>query len=230
MSAADRAPWGISYRRPDLRPVTFHYKALPPLNILVNQELPPLAIYAQILSSKCLMQTIRNIISRQSLMSRFRVLIMERDERVSRVLCRIIDKLGHDSFTAADYEHFKQLYAETKPDLILLSLDIENDADADAEFLRYLVGQKAEATVCLFGSTDDEYIASLSQFGQSARLKIGGTLRKPLDVDTLKAKLNELMPANPDDTLKKKLTANKPASAKPPPQKPVILRKDLTTS
>lgn len=142
-------------------------------------------------------------------MSRYRILIVERDARVSRVLSRIATKMGHDPYTAGDYEHFKRLYMQTGPDLILLSLD-SNDSDAaNAEFLRFLVREKAEATICLLGNADDDHFASLAQLGQSALLKMGGIIEKPLDVDSLKSRLNELMLTSTNGAQKKSIAAGR---------------------
>ncbi len=146
-------------------------------------------------------------------MSRYRVLIMERDARVSRVLSRIIKKMSHDPYTAGDYEHFKRLYAQTNPDLILLSLDSDDSDAANAEFLRFLVGEKTEATICLLGGANDEHFASLAQLGQSALLKMGGIIQKPLDVDSLKSRLDELMLASADNPQKKSIAAGRKEKA-----------------
>ena len=60
-------------------------------------------------------------------MNKDHILIMEYDGRVSRVLCRIISRLGLEPVPAGDYASFKALYDEHQPGCILLSLDSPRD-------------------------------------------------------------------------------------------------------
>jgi DNA-binding response OmpR family regulator len=138
-------------------------------------------------------------------MNKFRILIMEHEERVCRVLCRIIKKMGVDPYSAVDYEHFKSLYKEKKPEIILLSLEI-NDS-SNAEFFRFLVEHKSNATIYLLSTMDDDDLSGFVKLGQSAGLKMGGILRKPLDVDSVKMKLTDLMQGERVIPIKKNLAS-----------------------
>lgn len=136
-------------------------------------------------------------------MNKTRVLIMEHEERVCRVLSRIIKRMGFEPFSAIDYENFKSLYIKHRPEIILLSLEIlDND---NAEFCRYLVEQGSNATIILLSNMDEDDLSSFEKLGLSAGLNMGGILRKPIDVDSVKSKLNNIMQQNRNNLIKKNL-------------------------
>ncbi|MBM2830718.1 MAG: histidine kinase [Gammaproteobacteria bacterium] len=134
-------------------------------------------------------------------MNTIRVLIMEHEERVCRVLCRIVKRMGYEPFPAADYEHFKALYNEAIPDIILLNLKIAGNDNT--EFCRYLVEQKSPATIILLSDREEDETADLMKLGLSAGLNMGGVLRKPVDVEAVKELLAGRMPPQPSSPLKK---------------------------
>ena len=72
------------------------------------------------------------------------VLIVEHDERVRRVLSRIIKRIGYAPFPAADYKSFKSLYSEQQPAIILL--DLESPEHDHMEYIRYLAEQHSAAS------------------------------------------------------------------------------------
>ena len=128
-------------------------------------------------------------------------LIVEPDERVSRVLCRIVKRMGYEPYPAADYEHFKALYNEAIPDIILLNL--ETAGNDNTVFCRYLVEQESTATIILLSDREEDETADLMKLGLSAGLNMGGVLRKPVDVEAVKELLAGRMPRQPSGPLKK---------------------------
>ena len=119
------------------------------------------------------------------------VLILEHEERVSRVLGRIIKQIGFVPLAVNDYLNFKSAYHEFKPDVILLSLEIPN-ADHH-ELLRYLLEQTPQATIILMSNMDDDEISGFEKLCLLAGLHMGGILRKPIDVESVKLKLTGLV-------------------------------------
>lgn len=117
------------------------------------------------------------------------VLIVEHDDRVCRVLSRIIKRMGYVPFPAGDYEDFKALYAEQQPATILL--DLVSTGDDYTEFFRYLVEQRSAATVILLDDLEENETSEILLFGRSAGLNMGGVLRKPVDVDAVKTVLGK---------------------------------------
>ena len=105
------------------------------------------------------------------------------------------------SYPAADYEHFKALYNEAIPDIILLNL--ETAGNDNTVFCRYLVEQESTATIILLSDREEDETADLMKLGLSAGLNMGGVLRKPVDVEAVKELLAGRMPPQPSSPLKK---------------------------
>jgi DNA-binding response OmpR family regulator len=131
------------------------------------------------------------------------VLIMEYEDRVSRVLCRIIKRLGMESAAADNYSSFKELYKQYNPRVILLSLD--SPTNNQAELCRYLVEQKTGATIILLSNMDEEKLLGFERTGRSAGLTMGGILRKPIDMTLIQSKLEELITPDQGNSFKKKV-------------------------
>ena len=130
-----------------------------------------------------------------------RILIVEPDERVSRVLGRIITRMGYAAFAAIDYDSFKTLYNEQVPAAILLNLEITGNDNT--VYCRYLVEQKSTATIILLSDREEDETAYLMKLGLSAGLNMGGVLRKPVDVEAVKELLAGRVPPQPSSPLKK---------------------------
>lgn len=118
------------------------------------------------------------------------VLILEHEERVCRVLGRIIKQLDFEPLAVNDYLDFKSSYLEFKPDIILLSLEIP-DTDHQ-ELLHYLIEQNSHATIILTSNVDDDEISAFEKLCLWAGLDMGGILRKPIDIESVKLKLEWL--------------------------------------
>ena len=132
-----------------------------------------------------------------------RVLIVENDERVCRVLSRIFTRMGYAAIAAADYESFKVLYQEQIPAVILLNLEIAGSGNT--EFCRYLVEQKSGTAIMLLSDMEEEETADLLNLGSTAGLNMLGVLRKPVDVVTVKALLGQYVCLQTPHPLKKSL-------------------------
>ena len=120
------------------------------------------------------------------------VLISEHDERLNRVLSRIIERMGLEPYQAVDYQNFKALYIEKTPEIILLSVD--PTLNGDGEVCRFLAEQHSQSTIVLLSDLEEEELKSFEELSSAAGLRIGGVLHKPLDMDRVKdvmTRLNE---------------------------------------
>ena len=120
-------------------------------------------------------------------MNKTRVLIIENEDRVSRVLCRIFKRLDLEPTSANNLHDFIGLYSKLRPEIIFLSLDTP-DVD-HSELFNYLVEQQSRATIFLLSNMDEDKLANFEKIGQESGLKMGGILRKPINVDSVNAKL-----------------------------------------
>lgn len=136
-------------------------------------------------------------------MNETNVLIMEYEDRVNRVLCRIVKRLGLEPYPTDNYSNFKELYRKYKPRVILLSLD--SPANNQGDLCRYLVDQKSSSTIILLSNMDEEKLLGFEKNGRSAGLTMGGILRKPMDMTTVQSKLEELIRPDQRNHFKKKV-------------------------
>jgi DNA-binding response OmpR family regulator len=152
-----------------------------------------------------------------------RVLILEHEERVCRVLGRIIKQMGFEVLAVNKYMNFKSSYLEFKPDIMLLSLEIPN-VDHH-ELLHYLITQDSRATIILMSNMDEDEISSFEKLCLLAGLNMGGILRKPIDVESVKLKLEGLVRKNHVRPLKKNYQFRKSSR-----EWPVTVRELITGS
>ena len=131
------------------------------------------------------------------------VLILEYEDRVSRVLCRITKRLGLEPASTNNYHVFKKLYLEHTPRLILLSLD--SPANNQGELCNFLAEQKTPVTIILLSNMDEEKLLGFERMGRNAGLNMGGILRKPIDLSSVQTKLEELITPDQGNEIKKKV-------------------------
>ena len=131
------------------------------------------------------------------------VLILEYEDRVSRVLCRITKRLGLEPASTNNYHVFKKLYLEHTPRLILLSLD--SPANNQGELCNFLAEQKTPVTIILLSNMDEEKLLGFERMGRNAGLNMGGILRKPIDLSSVQTKLEELITPEQLNSFKKKI-------------------------
>ena len=136
-------------------------------------------------------------------MNETNVLIMEYEDRVNRVLCRIVQRLGMTPVSADNYSDFKKLYHLHQPGFILLSLDTPTDNPGD--LCHYLVEQKSRATIILLSNMDEEKLLGFERNGRTSGLNMGGILHKPVDLTSVQSKLEELITPDQGNFSKKKV-------------------------
>lgn len=139
---------------------------------------------------------------------------MEYEDRVSRVLCRMVRRLGMSPIAADNYSDFKKLYDEFNPRIILLSLD--TPTNNQGELCQYLVEQKALATIILLSNMDEEKLLGFERNGRTAGLNMGGILRKPVDLTSVQTKLEELITPDQGNSFKKKVPCVPVVTLEPP--------------
>ena len=134
-------------------------------------------------------------------MKKPRVLIMENEERVCRLLDRIINRMGFESLSVNKYPDFKASYTDLKPDVVMLSLDIPGLDHA--HLLHYLLEHDAGATVILLSNMDEDELSGIETLGQLSGLNMGGILHKPIYIDSVKSILKDVVQRNHRPAVKK---------------------------
>ncbi|MCI0591516.1 MAG: EAL domain-containing response regulator, partial [Gammaproteobacteria bacterium] len=112
---------------------------------------------------------------------------MDDDPRVCRLFKRVAEGLGFEAFAIDNSSQFESAYGGFEPDIILL--DLQMPKLDGVELMRYLVGQRAKASIILVSGVDKSVIATTERLGKSLGLNIVGLLTKPINVDEIKALL-----------------------------------------
>jgi EAL domain-containing protein (putative c-di-GMP-specific phosphodiesterase class I)/FixJ family two-component response regulator len=125
--------------------------------------------------------------------SSVRILALDDDPFVLKLLGRILSNLGYTSVTLCDNGRAALKHiAESGPNLILLDLNMpEMDG---IEFVRYLVDLRYTGSLVLISGEDERMLQTAEKLVQAHKISILGHLHKPVKPDTLSALLEKWMP------------------------------------
>jgi len=118
------------------------------------------------------------------MMSNNRVLIIDDDKRICRIIKRVADDLGVDSLAIDNPAEFESAYLRYEPNIILM--DLQMPRLDGIELLRKLAEQHSEAAIILVSGMDRSVLETTDELGKSLGLNMVGVLNKPIDIDDLK--------------------------------------------
>jgi EAL domain-containing protein (putative c-di-GMP-specific phosphodiesterase class I)/FixJ family two-component response regulator len=125
--------------------------------------------------------------------SSVRILVLDDDPFVLKLLGRILSNLGYTSVTPCDNGRAAlELIAESGPNLILLDLNMpEMDG---IEFVRHLVDLHYTGSLVLISGEDERMLQTAERLVRAHKISILGHLHKPVKPDALAALLEKWMP------------------------------------
>ena len=118
-----------------------------------------------------------------------KILVLDDDLIVTEILGQLVKNLGHYPVIA----HNAPILASAKIkefDAILLDLWL-SDSSAE-ESLEAIAGQAFRGQIVLISGLDNEALEDACEKGRRLGLRVNGFLRKPVDVESLKALLADL--------------------------------------
>lgn len=118
-----------------------------------------------------------------------RVLVVDDDRRVGRLVSKVARSLEFDAFPMHDPREVVDAEARLRPDLILL--DLTMPGRDGVEVLRGLANARCRATVSLVSGVQEDVVETAGQLGRELGLKMGRSLHKPLSVAGILGLLNE---------------------------------------
>ncbi|GKS68620.1 EAL domain, c-di-GMP-specific phosphodiesterase class I (or its enzymatically inactive variant) [Nitrosomonas sp. PY1] len=137
--------------------------------------------------------------------SKIKILILDDDTFMLKLLSRMLAKLGYATITTCDNGSDalqKVDHADTCPDLILLDL---NMPDMDGiEFVRYLVDRKYHGKLILVSGEDERMLKTAEKLVHAHKIPMLGYLHKPVNPD----KLSEILLGWEADGLAHPLSVN----------------------
>ena len=120
-----------------------------------------------------------------------KVLIVDDDQFMINLMKRILKNLEIDSpLEANDGATALERLGEAEVDVIIC--DLKMPGMDGIEFLRHLAGREAPPAVILFSGMDKSVLKTAAQLGQAQKLRILGTLSKPVQREPLEALLGKL--------------------------------------
>lgn len=114
-------------------------------------------------------------------MSDNRVLIIDDDPRICRIIKRVADEVGVESCTTYDPESFDLFNLNFEPNIIFL--DLQMPKIDGVELMRKLAEQQSTAAIILASGMDISVIETTIKLGKSLGLNMCGILQKPIDID-----------------------------------------------
>jgi len=130
-------------------------------------------------------------ISAQMIGQRFRrLLIVDDDARVCRLVKRVSEGIGFNTFATDKPTDFPIAYQGFRPDVIVL--DLQMGQSDGVELLRYLADQRAEEAIVLMSGVDQRIIDTAARLGKSLGLNVVNVLHKPIDINVLRTELGPL--------------------------------------
>ncbi|MDE2388166.1 MAG: EAL domain-containing protein [Betaproteobacteria bacterium] len=118
--------------------------------------------------------------------SKIKILILDDDTFMLKLLSRILTKLGYTAVTTCDNgsDALQKIdHTDTRPDLILLDL---NMPDMDGiEFVRYLVDRQYHGQLILVSGEDERMLKTAEKLVHAHKIPMLGYVHKPVDPDKL---------------------------------------------
>ena len=134
--------------------------------------------------------------------SPIKILILDDDTFMLKLLTRMLAKQGHTSVIACDNgaDALKKIdNADTRPDLILLDL---NMSDMDGiEFVRYLVDHQFHGNLILVSGEDERMLKTAEKLVHAHKIEMLGYLHKPVNPEYLSELIKKWKSPSQEDQL-----------------------------
>ena len=146
-------------------------------------------------------------------MSVKRLLIVDDDLRVCRIIERIAERSNFDVFSLDQSNRFEAAFAFFQPDAIFLDLCM--DQTDGVEILRFLSKNGTRARVVLISGVEERLLSTTTELGRSMGLVMEAPLRKPISQDQIQERLETLLENSSNDTddQREPITAKRIANA-----------------
>lgn len=123
-----------------------------------------------------------------------RLLVVDDDPRVIRLLLRVAKKLGFEGSAISNPADFDRAYEEAVPDVLLLDLSMPG-VDG-VELLRRLGERGSTSAIFVISGVDSRVLDTTILLGAELGLNMTGAFTKPIDIELLRSRLTDLRPVS----------------------------------
>jgi EAL domain-containing protein (putative c-di-GMP-specific phosphodiesterase class I) len=120
-------------------------------------------------------------------MSRTRIVAVDDDRRILRVLKRSCESVGYEVHSVLDAAFFESSFRVFEPALVFLDLNMRNIDGV--ELLRFIAAEKVETSVIVTSGVDESVLGAAHALGRSLGLRMLDPIRKPLMVADVRRRL-----------------------------------------
>ncbi|HXM85344.1 MAG TPA: EAL domain-containing response regulator [Stellaceae bacterium] len=114
-----------------------------------------------------------------------RTLVLDDDPSVGRFVCRAAQTAGFQTQSATRIAAFRSHYLATRPDVVVLDLQI--GADNGIDQLHFLNEHRFRNPILLMSEFDGRVLSAAQQIGREMGLDIAATMTKPIRLDEITA-------------------------------------------
>jgi DNA-binding response OmpR family regulator len=115
--------------------------------------------------------------------ARPRLLVVDDEPLVGRMLSHAASECGFEPALAADMAGFRREYEAATPEVVLLDLSLRGGDGV--ELMRFLAEKKSKALVLIVSGFDQRVVEAAERLGKALGLRVGGCLTKPIFVKEL---------------------------------------------
>jgi len=131
-------------------------------------------------------------------MSRTRIVAVDDDRRILRVLKRACESVGYEVHSVLDAEFFESSFRVFEPALVFLDLNMRNIDGV--ELLRFIAAERSDTSVIVTSGVDERLLGAAHSLGKSLGLHMLDPIRKPLMVADVRRRLKTFrdQPSTPE--------------------------------
>ncbi len=122
-------------------------------------------------------------------MSRIRIVAVDDDRRILRILKQVCERVGFEVHSVQDANFFESSFRTFEPELVFLDLNMRNIDGV--ELLRHMAEERPGTTVVVIGGVNPRMLSAARTLGISLGLNMLEPISKPLMVADIRQRLKQ---------------------------------------
>ena len=118
------------------------------------------------------------------------LLVIDDEPAITRLMKRVAEECGYAVIATTDADVFRQHVRDN--DLALICLDLAMPGTDGIELLRFLAAEGCKCRVLIMSGSDRQWLHTALRLAEALGLEIAGSIPKPLQIEQVRALLDEL--------------------------------------